>query len=214
MYLPDLQEGNLETIQTTTFLGYNHNTIIADGEMYDMRNLTSGKFPLLSVRNKRFSQSYGDNRMTGIHGRDQLVWVQGEQVYWGFAPVSGLSVSAQPSMCPKKIVSMGAYVCIWPDKVYFNTVDLRDCGSMERLYSTDGASVSAVMCRGDGTNYDFSQIYIGSEAPSSPSNGMLWMDTSEEKNILKQSWQNSTKKSWSRYTAAQAKATAQSSPSI
>ena len=186
MYLPDLYEGNLETVQTTTFLGYNHNPIIADGEMYDMKNLSSGKFPLLSVRNKRYVQSYGNSTMSGIHGRDQLVLVQGEQVYWGFAPVPGLTVSAQPSMCPKKIVSMGAYVCIWPDKVYFNTIDLRDCGSMERLYSVDGSSVSAVMCRGDGTNYDFSQIYIGSEAPSSPSNGMLWMDTSAEKNILKQ----------------------------
>lgn len=38
---------------TAAFLGYNHNPIIEDGEFYDMENLTSDHYPLLSPRKKR-----------------------------------------------------------------------------------------------------------------------------------------------------------------
>ena len=38
-----------------TFLGYNHNRVILDGEFYEMQNMTSDNFPLLSPRAKRES---------------------------------------------------------------------------------------------------------------------------------------------------------------
>lgn len=38
---------------TAAFMGYNHNPIIQDGEFYDMENLTSDHYPLLSPRDKR-----------------------------------------------------------------------------------------------------------------------------------------------------------------
>lgn len=186
MYLPELYEGNVETVQTTTFLGYNHNPVIQDGEMYDMKNLTGDGFPLLSQRKQRYTQSLGDDAITGIHGRDQLVFTRGRHVYYAFREVPGVEVSDNPEMCPKKIVSMGAYVCIWPDKVYFNTVDPNDCGSMERLWGANGTRVDLIMCRGDGKDYDMTQIEIGTEAPANPRNGQLWMDISGEKNILRQ----------------------------
>ena len=38
-----IQEGQQSVLQTTTFLGYNHNDIIGDGEMYDMLNLSGDR---------------------------------------------------------------------------------------------------------------------------------------------------------------------------
>lgn len=191
MYLPNLQEQPQETLQTTTFLGYNHNPVIADGEFYDMMNLSGRSYPLMDQRPKRGITSLdveGQDPvpLTGIHGRDQLVFIRGTDVYWAMQKVNGISVSADDSMMPKKIVSMGAYVCIWPDKVYFNTADLNDKGSMQRLWTMSGTNISAVMCRGDGTDYDMTDITISAVPPENPQNGQLWIDQSGENDALKQ----------------------------
>ena len=194
--MPQLTPGQKSIQMTSAFRGYNHNDVIADGEMHDMMNLSGDRYPLLSLRKKRGIASYDTEGqdpvpLTGIHGRDQLVFVRGTQVFWNFTPVAGISVSANEADCPKKIVSFGAYVLIWPDKVYFNTADLTDCGNMERLWpsstsSITGDDVTVQMCRGDGTNYDDGDITTGSNPPATPDNGDLWIDTSGENDVLKQ----------------------------
>ena len=176
---------------TTTFSGYNHNEIINDGEMFNQENCSGHLFPVLAPRRKRGITSLDPEGaepvpLTGIHGRDQLVFVRGTAVYYNDVPVDGLTVSADEAMIPKKIVSMGAYVCIWPDKVYFNTVNLTDRGSMERTFSASGATIGATMCRGDGTNYDMTQIATGDEPPTGPQNNQLWLDTSGDSDVLRQ----------------------------
>jgi len=189
--MPQLRPGSQSILMTSAFYGYNHNPIISDGEMYDMQNMSGDNYPLLSLRKKRGISSYDEEGqepvpLTGIHGRDQLVFIRGTQVYYNFIPVSGLTVSDDAAMLPKKIISMGAYVCIWPDKVYFNTVDSTDKGSMERTYSVSSQSVSLIMCRLNGTNYDYNTIARGTEAPANPDNGALWLDESGSTAILKQ----------------------------
>ena len=189
--MPQLQQTAKSILMTSAFYGYNHNPIIADGEMHDMLNMSGEQFPLLSQRKKRGISSYdtaGETPvpLTGIHGRDQLVFIRGTQVFYNFIPVSGLTVSADESMLPKKIISMGAYVCIWPDKKYFNTADQNDYGSMERDYSIASSSVSLIMCRNDGTDYDYTNIERGANEPADPGNGMLWLDESGSTAVLRQ----------------------------
>lgn len=195
---PDLIEGQNSTLMTTTFKGYNHNEIIEDGEMFDMKNLSGDGYPLLTQRKKRgittFEYAGEDPQLHGIHGGEKLTLILGTKVYYNFTEVSGITVSESASMLPKKIVSMGAYVCIWPDKVYFNTVDLSDCGSMERNWDSIGNGVSLTMCRGDGTNYDMTQITVSSTAPTNPTNGQLWIDQSGSNDVLKQ--YDSTSSAW------------------
>ena len=191
MKLPELMAGRQQTLNTTTFKGYNHNPSIGDGEMYDMKNLSGRSYPLLDQRPKRGITSLDAEGntpvpLTGISGRDDLILIRGEQVYYNMFPVSGVTVSTDPAMLPKKIVSMGAYVCIWPDKVYFNTVDQTDHGFMSARTALSGENVTAMMCRGDGTNYDYSLIQQGANAPANPTNGMLWLDSSGEHDVLKQ----------------------------
>ena len=190
-HMPAMIEGRKTTLMTSSFHGYNRKDIIADGEMHDMQNMSGDSYPLLTLRAKRGISSYDVSGqdpvpLTGIHGRDQLVFVRGTQVYYNFTPVSGLTVSAAEGMTPKKIVSMGAYVCIWPDMVYFNTADLSDYGSMNRMYGADGTDISLIMCRGDGTNYDMTNIERGPNPPSNPTNAMLWLDESGENDVLRQ----------------------------
>jgi len=185
-----IQEGQQSVLQTTTFLGYNHNDIIGDGEMYDMLNLSGDRYPLLSERKKRGITTYestGRNyKLAGIRGGYRLTLVIGPEVYYGGYRVAGLTVSEAENMCPKKIVSMGAYVCIWPDKVYFNSIDPTDCGSMERLWSGSGEDVSLNMCRVDGTGYNMDAITISTAMPADPQNGDLWIDQSGDNDVLRQ----------------------------
>ena len=188
--LPELQPGNRQPQMTTTFTGYNRQEILYDGQMYDTRNLSGDCYPALGLRKKRAYTSFdaGGNTdpLTGINGRDQLTFVLGTKVYYDFYEVSGLTVSDDPSMCPKKIVNFGAYVCIWPDKKYFNTVNLSDCGSMERLYAKGGSYISLTMCRADGTDYDMTSITVSATEPSNPTNGQLWIDQSGDSDVLRQ----------------------------
>lgn len=179
------------TQTTTAFTGYNHQEIINDGEMYDTKNLCSDLYPSLSPRKKRGIVNYDPaggviQKLGGIHGRDQLVFVRGKDVYYNFQKVQNIQVSDDPDMIPKRIVSMGAYVCIWPDKVYFNTVDKSDCGSMERKLTLVGESMTATMCRGDGANYDYTKITQSETPPEDPENGAFWLDQSSENDVLRQ----------------------------
>jgi len=187
--LPELQMGNKQQQMTTTFTGYNRTEVLYDGQMYDTKNLSGDQYPVLGLRKKRGITTFSGNAaLTGISGRDQLTFVRGTNVYWALDvehPVlTGLSTAE--NTVPKKIVNFGAYVCIWPDKVYFNTVDLTDKGSMERLYSVGGSGVSLTMCRGDATDYDMTAITVSVSAPASPTNGQLWIDKSGDVDVLRQ----------------------------
>jgi hypothetical protein len=188
--MPQIPEVQKSIRMNTTFSGYNHKEIITDSEMYDTLNLTAEMYPAAATRRKRCIASYDAGNtvvpLNGLHGRDNLVMIRGTDVYYNFVQVTGLTVSTDSAMLPKKIVSMGAYVCIWPDKVYFNTVDLSDKGSMQRLWNASGSGISLAMCKIDGTNYDMTQITVSSTAPSNPSNGQLWMDQSGENDVLRE----------------------------
>jgi hypothetical protein len=188
--MPQLQNGAKQKKMTTTFMGYNHHEIIEDGEMYDMKNLSGDLYPLMAQRRKRVTASFAhgnvDDPLTGINGRDQLTFILGTDVYYNFTKVTGLTVSDDPSMCPKKIVNFGAYVCIWPDKKYFNTIQLTDCGNIDRLFSASGQNVGISLCRADGTDYDMTQITVSATEPSDPTNGKLWIDQSGDEDILRQ----------------------------
>lgn len=189
---PQLTVTKKQTVSTTTFLGYNHGTKIMDGEMYDMKNLSARSYPLLDQRQQRgiITPESGVN-VLAISGRDHLIrildrgGVSGVIEYNGYE-LSGVTVSKDSSMFPKKFVHMGAYTCIWPDKVYFNTAQLSDCGSMERLLTINGSGLTLTMCRGDGTDYDSAAIARADDAPSGPNNNDLWLDTSGLNDVLKQ----------------------------
>ena len=185
--LPQLNGYSRQVLFTEQFTGYNHNRRISDGEMWDETNLCSDLFPMLATRKARsLVQTFEDPE--GIMGKGSaLVTLDSGRVYYGGVLIPDLLLSTRPEMQPKQIVAMGAYVCIWPDKVYFNTVDINEHGSMGASWDlSEGATVSISVCRLDGTTYSPSEYTVSSTPPTSPANGDLWIDTSNAVHVLKQ----------------------------
>ena len=73
----------------------------------------------------------------------------------------------------KQLVSMGAYLCIFPDGIYFNTEKYSDNGYMGQENVVDAAStnVEISLCLVDGTALTVS--YTQASQPESPSNGSI-----------------------------------------
>lgn len=166
MELPYLAELNESRTAVQTFLGLNRNPGLREGELADMENLSSDRFPLLSPRKPRGLYA-APGHCTGLIARDTLCCTDGSCfVMDGYRVELGLSDS------PKQLVSMGSYVIILPDKKYVNTVDLTDFGNVEAVFT---GKVSLTLCAGDGTG--LSPDYIQPETPADPAEGALWLDT-------------------------------------
>jgi len=172
-----------------TFGGYNHNIRINDGEFYDMKNLTSSFYPVLSPRVKRGTYEYPSSASpvthspNGLISKDSLCYVDGTKFYINNYEVSGLTLTNSP----KQLVSMGAYVIILPDKKYINTANQSDYGNIEAMFpSSAGTSVSVTytMCDISGTAYSIT--YTSASEPSNANNGDYWIDTSTTPHTLKQ----------------------------
>ena len=185
-YLPDLAEGNQTRAVIETFGGYNHKLKIGEGEWFDEKNLSAAHYPMFSQRKERGRYASG-SKLNGVIAKDALAWVDGDTLYYNEYPVSGIKLSTRTEDNPKQLVSMGAYICIFPDNVYVNTADLSDCGSMEARYqSVAGAPVTFAPCRITGEEYDSGVMIPSDTEPENPSNGDYWLDTSGDIHVLKQ----------------------------
>ena len=174
-------------VQATTremvdaFRGYNHNLRISDGEFFNMKNMTSDYYPVLSPRGKRGFYVKPASPQ-GLIEKDAICYVDGTNFVMGEYTIDmGLSTAAED--CPKQLVSMGAYVIIMPDKKYINTIDITDFGDIEASFEST-TDVSFELCTVTGDVY--SDTTISPSAPSNPANLDYWIDTSTTPNTLKQ----------------------------
>lgn len=181
MYFPTLNARPRSAQTMDVFGGYNHNVRIQENEFFDMKNLTSDQAPVLSPRNRRGLYVSG-NSIQGMIAKDSLCYVDGSEFVINEFRVD-MGLSSEPDMCPKHLISMGAYVIILPDKKYFNTADFSDYGEID-AETTTHTDVTFIPCRLDGTEY--TPDYIQPTAPEEPDNMELWMDTSQQPHSLKQ----------------------------
>ncbi len=183
MYKPRLGELSVSQELITAFGGYDRRPVTAENYFSYTENMSSGNFPLLSPRNKRaYFNVYGD-RLHGIFAKSKLCYINNGILYYGGEAVEGLSF---PDIDGKRqFVSMGAKLLIFPDKVYLNTADMTDYGSLEAFFETEeGTTVTCSVCKADGELYE--GYIISSAEPEKPVNGTLWLDTSLNPNALKQ----------------------------
>lgn len=181
MRITKLSETRQTKHTTEAFGGYNHNLRISDGEFFNMRNMTSDFYPLASPRAKRRSFEFpteGTHTPQGIASKDALCIVDDGVLYINGYEISGIALSDTGY---KQMVSMGAYLVIFPDEIYINTQDHTDWGYLGQTASAIG-TITYTLARVDGTAYSV-QTTSGTE-PSNPSNGDLWLDTAN--NVLKQ----------------------------
>lgn len=167
----------------TEFRGYNHNLRIAGNEFYDMENMSSDLYPVLSPRKQRYRIRYfneqNSNFFNGLYAHNALCWALGTGFYYNNVLVGELDERSE-----KQFVSMGAYILIWPDKVYYNT-ETGEFGSLENEFIGYGGTQFIVTpCKPDGTEYEYE--YISQTAPEDPQDGEYWCDISGDEPVLKQ----------------------------
>jgi len=182
MNYPMLNEIPTSREMVDVFRGYNHNLRIGEGEFFDMKNMTSDYYPILSPRKKRGVYASPANPQ-GLIAKDNLCYVDGTNfVMDGYTIDMGLSTAEED--CPKKLISMGAYVIILPDKKYINTLDVSERGNMEASFVTDEESdITFELCGLGGEMY--SDATASDTEPEEPENFALWIDTSSTPHALK-----------------------------
>lgn len=197
MKLPTLTELATSRGMVDVFKGYNHNLRIGDGEFYDMKNLSSSNYPILSPRGRRGIYAMPVSPQ-GIIAKDSLCYVDGEDfVVNGYRVPMRLSTELEHYS--KTLVSMGAYVIILPDKKYINIADITDFGNIEASVTTH-STVNFEMCRVDGKAYtrvnedgeeEEIEVKVSANEPEDPKNLDMWIDTSTTPHTLKQ-WSESS----------------------
>ena len=176
--LPKMDYEYAERVVTDVFAGYRHKARIGDGEFYNTQNLTSAYYPLLGNRKKR-ARVRTMHAPGGLLAKEKLAFVENGTLWYDGqeTEVTGLAPGK------KQLVSMGAFIVIFPDKVYYNTAEPSDHGSLEASYSSAGA-VEYSLCREDGTPYPTPAK--SDTAPGSPTDGFYWIDTSKSVYVLRQ----------------------------
>ena len=123
--------GGIRTSTQVQFLGYDHNLAAQDGALWDMQNLTSDLYPLLSPRKPRY-QVRRLSKPNGLYAKDGLYWVDGTGFYADGMRRGTVTDSR------KQFAGIGAYIILLPDKVYYNRLT-GEFGSLEAAWSGTAA---------------------------------------------------------------------------
>ena len=174
MYFARMNVPSQKRATLTAFGGYDARVRCGKESFAAMKNLCGERYPTLSVRARR-GMVGNVVKPHGMVGKDCLIWVDTHTLY-----VNGTAVNLVLTDTEKQLVSMGAYVVIFPDKKYVNTQDLSDCGSLENTVTTTG-EVEFSLCDSEGESVE--TYTMSTVAPESAAAGAMWWDTGE--NVLK-----------------------------
>ncbi len=125
MYIPELQPYNSTRQTIEVFRGYNHNLRINEAEFYDMKNLTSDHYPVLSPRAHRgLYETPRSGRKCCLISKDSLGYIELDETtgtgefYLNNYRTDGLiknitsTAGKKADIKNSSIMSMGAYVII------------------------------------------------------------------------------------------------------
>lgn len=177
MFFPMLKGTRLQRVTETKLPGLDRRESAATPGFREMENLCSEGYPALQTRPGR-GLVETLKKPNGLLAKDALLWVDGKHLY-----MNGLEVGPELTDGEKSLVSMGAYVVVFPDKVYVNTQDVTDCGSLE-CERTAPAGSGLALCDETGTAY--SGVTESAGAPEEPREGALWLDLSGTEPVLRQ----------------------------
>ena len=138
MLLPYLSEtSNPSKKYTVSFRGLNYGEGYQDGELSDCENLSTEKYPCISQRAKRVKVGQYEAPQT-IHAKDGLIVIDGTNVFYNEKKVGEVTAGR------KQTATIGNYVVIFPDKVYYNVAEDK-FGNMEETFTgTSFQSWSAI----------------------------------------------------------------------
>ena len=165
MLFPRLQEVSRYRDMTTVFGGYNHQISCDEGQFFDMKNMTSKYFPVLSPREKRGIVKTLVNPQ-GILDKEDMWWIDDKVLYKNGEEqtLEGVALSDES---PKTLAKMGAYIIIMPDKIWCKASDddsNLECGYMENQVDITGFTLS--LCEANGKAIEWHDAaYYNSNAP-------------------------------------------------
>ena len=176
MRFPILQEVSKYRDMTTIFGGYNHQISCQEGQFFDMQNMTSKYFPVLSPRqNRGIVKSFTNPQ--GILDKEDLWWVDNTVLYKnGEAQDMG---NVKLSGSEKVLAKMGAYIIIMPDKVWCKVStdgSNIECGYMENTVLKSNVSFSICEASGKAITWNTAEYYEENDAK----NGDYMMSTTSE----------------------------------
>ena len=112
-------------VRTINFLGYNVRPNIEDGQMRDMKNLSSDGYPNMTQRKmRRVVEDKYTNPSNLASRKEKLVVVDGTNLYYDGVKVGTVTAGE------KQIASINSKICIFPDKKYYDTVE-QEFGSLD-----------------------------------------------------------------------------------
>lgn len=186
-----------------SFSGLNKNHAVAENEFVDMKNMTGSLFPAVSTRPKRQTMPF--IRETGnpetVAASDTFISViNNANDYYLF--INGIREDMKLRKLKegeiRQIVTMGAYVIVFPDKICYNTADktfqpLEHTETFELSRTEDGSidtqkTIRIRNCMEDGTIFGENgqgKYTSGKEEPANPATGDIWLDMSASPYVLK-----------------------------
>ena len=157
MRFPTFKDVSRYREMTTVFGGYNHQISCDEGQFFDMKNMSSKYFPVLSPRQSRGIVKKFVNPQ-GLLDKEDLWWIDDKVLYKNGEAItlSGVTLSDES---PKTIAKMGAYIIIMPDRVWCNTntkSKVLECGYMENTVEIDkGTPIEFSICEATGKVIDW-----------------------------------------------------------
>ena len=174
MRFPTLQEVARYRDMTTVFGGYNHQISCDEGQFFDMKNMTSNYFPVLSPRQNRGIVKKLVNPQ-GILDKEDMWWIDDKVLYKNGDEMT-LNGVALTDEAPKTLAKMGAYIVIMPDKIWCKTNEDNtslECGYMENKVEIKGVEISICEASGKLIEWQNAEYY----KTHSPKDGDYMMST-------------------------------------
>ena len=177
MRFPTLKETSRYREMTKVFGGYNRQISCEEGQFFDMKNMSSKYFPILSPRQNRGIVKKLSNPQ-GILDKEDLWWIDDNVLYKNGEAITlnGVKLSNTKT---KTLAKMGAYIIIMPDKVWCNTDAKKgefECGYMENeVYIEKGNSISISICEANGNVIDWHDEDFYNTYPEKKKDGCYMM---------------------------------------
>lgn len=187
MYFPRMQETSKYRDMTTVFGGYNRQISLNEGEFFDMQNMTSKYFPILSPRNNRGIIKTFKNPQ-GILDKEDLWWIDDRKLYRNGEEIKLEGVTLNSS-ATKSMAKMGAYIIIMPDKVWCRVDDKNnkiECGYMDNsILIEEGNEITLSICDAYGRVIKWNNADYYKDMKDIPDGSYMMSISSENKPSLK-----------------------------
>ena len=177
MYSPQSKGTSDSYENIDVFSGINLNERISPGELKYTLNCSSRKYPTVSARTPR--GLVGEIPVDCMIAKGaSLFYISGDKLYELGTSTAKMTLSTVTRY--RQLVGMGAYIIVFPDGAYYNTMKPSDQGYIYKSKSYTSASVSYTLCNSQGDGITATTV-----KPQNPQDGDYWIDTSEVPHVLK-----------------------------